>query len=109
MRIGRRTRRVELQMHHCDRHEDSGEDEDNYQTIGNPWAFVEPLRGKELAASGLRMTAQPTRFVFPFAQAWKELKASDRIVLDDVCYDLESVIRVRYGNDEFEVVGVIRE
>ncbi|MEM7416784.1 MAG: phage head closure protein [Gemmatimonadota bacterium] len=107
-RIGARNRRVTLQGSWATRHEDSGEANEEWVDLGEAWAMVEPLRGRELASSGLRLTERPTRFVFPFSEAWADLTPKDRVIFDGVCYDLESVVRIRYGRDEFEALGVVR-
>lgn len=76
----------------------------SWQTLGNVWGAVEPVRGREALIGGGILADMDTRIVLRYDSISAQLTARDRIEYGGARYNIYSIAELRTAGRELEVM-----
>lgn len=100
MRSGLLRKRITLQRS-TSTQDGFGQDVITWGDVGSRWASVEPLAGREFEDGQQNISRVETRFVTRYTTG---ITSKNRIVFDNVNYEIESIINVDQRNREMEIL-----
>lgn len=100
MRAGLLRKRITLQRS-TSTQDTFGADVVTWADVGGRWASVEPLAGREFEDGQQNISRIETRFVTRYTTG---ITSKNRIVFNNVNYDIESIINVDQRDREMEIL-----
>lgn len=100
MRSGLLRKRITLQRSTSTQNS-LGEDVVTWANLGSRWASVEPLAGREFENAQQNVSRIETRFITRYTTG---ITSKNRIVFDNVNYEIESIINVDQRSRELEIL-----
>jgi len=100
MKAGQLDQRVTLQKPSTER-DDYGQQINAWTTLGEAWAAVEPLQGREFLAAGAEQSEVTARI----RMRWRSnIAANMRVLHGTDTYNIQTCIHVKSGRDELHLM-----
>lgn len=100
MQAGKLRHRVQIQQH-VQGYDEAGQPIQEWQTVANVWAAVEPLRGRELLAAMALTNETTTRIRIRYHPG---ITGAMRVLFDGTAYNITSVIEVETRRREIQLI-----
>ena len=103
MRAGLLTRRLALEEPVVSQNE-TGEEETVWAPLGEVWATIEPIRGREALLAGVNLATMDTKITIRWSPDVDAVTTKWRASYRDTIYDIVSVAHKNLGRRQIELL-----
>lgn len=103
MRAGLLTRRLLLEEPVVSQNE-TGEEIATWAPLGEVWATIEPIRGREALVAGANLSIMDTKIVLRWSPTVDAITTKWRASYRDTIYNIVSIAHIRIGRRQIELL-----
>lgn len=84
---------------------ETGEEVPDWQPVGEYWANIEPLNGREILQANVNLSEMDTRIHVRWSTSLQSMTTGWRILFKNIIYDVKSALVPDFARKEIEILA----